>query len=82
MRLHVKWRRIPDYPNINLLLQKISFLQVYVSSDYLFDFFGTIYQGQVTLLALCDVSAAFDNIDHNIRLERLEAFDIVGCFLQ
>ena len=35
------------------------------------DIYSSIDQGQVALLALLDVSAAFDTVDHDILLERL-----------
>ena len=43
------------------------------------DIFSSIDQGQVALLALLDVSAAFDTVDHDILLERLsKSFGITG----
>jgi hypothetical protein len=43
------------------------------------DIFSAMDHGQVTLLALLDVSAAFDSVDHNILLERLRiSFGIQG----
>src|SRR5678815_196014 len=35
------------------------------------DFYSAIDRGQVTLLALFDVSSAFDSVDHSILLQRL-----------
>jgi len=34
------------------------------------DIYGAIYSSQLTLLALFDVSAAFDTVDHEILLKR------------
>ena len=43
------------------------------------DIYSSIDQGQVALLALLDVSAAFDTVDHDILLERLsKSFGITG----
>ena len=43
------------------------------------DIYSSFDQGQVVLLALLDVSAAFDTIDHDILLERLsKSFGITG----
>src|SRR6218665_2339793 len=43
------------------------------------DMFLAVDKGHVTLLALFDVSAAFDTVDHDILLERLEtSFGVVG----
>src|SRR6218665_2595657 len=54
------------------------------------DIFGAIDRSEVTLLALFDVSAAFDTVDHQILLQRLSisfglSGNILGCltsFLQ
>lgn len=35
------------------------------------DFYGAMDRGQVTLLALFDVSSAFDSVDHSVLLQRL-----------
>src|SRR6218665_2908396 len=58
----------------------------YHSTEYLLtrilaDMFLVVNKGHVTvtLLALFDVSAAFDTVDHGILLERLEtSFGVVG----
>ena len=43
------------------------------------DIYSSIDQGQVVFLALLDVSAAFDTVDHDILLERLsKSFGITG----
>src|SRR6218665_1853565 len=43
------------------------------------DMFLAVDKGHVTLLALFDVAAAFDTVDHGILLERLEtSFGVVG----
>ena len=43
------------------------------------DIYSSIDQGQVVLLALLDVSVAFDTVDHDILLERLsKSFGIAG----
>ena len=43
------------------------------------DIYSSIDQGQVVLLALLDVSAAFNTVDHDILLERLsKSFGITG----
>ena len=43
------------------------------------DIYSSIDQGQVVLLALLDVSTAFDTVDHDILLERLsKSFRITG----
>src|SRR6218665_3399170 len=43
------------------------------------DMFQAVDKGHVTLLALFDVSAAFDTVDHGILLERLKtSFGVVG----
>ena len=43
------------------------------------DIYSSIDQGQVALLALLDVSAAFDTVEHDILLERLpKSFRITG----
>ena len=47
------------------------------------DIYGAIDRGQLTLLALFDVSAAFDTVDHEILLERLNvSFGLTGNFLE
>ena len=44
------------------------------------DFYGAMDRGQVTLLALFDVSAAFDSVDHPILLQRLSvSFGLAGA---
>src|SRR6218665_3671953 len=51
---------------------------VYVLSDI----YGAIDRSQLTLRALFDVSAAFDSVDHEILLERLQiSFGVTGAFL-
>src|SRR6218665_1017873 len=46
------------------------------------DIYGAIDRSQLTLLALFDVSAAFDTVDHEILLERLQiSFGVTGAFL-
>ena len=43
------------------------------------DIFSAMDRGEVTLLALLDVSAAFDSVDHDILLERLQmTYDMNG----
>src|SRR5688572_26922871 len=43
------------------------------------DFYSAIDRGQVTLLALFDVSSAFDSVDHSILLQRLStSFGLVN----
>ena len=50
-----------------------------VLTRILVDLYTAVDQGHVTLLALFDVSAAFDTVDHGILLERLEKpFGVVG----
>src|SRR6218665_69488 len=45
------------------------------------DIYGAIDRSQLTLLALFDVSAAFDTVDHEILLERLQiSFGVTGAF--
>src|SRR6218665_2204237 len=46
------------------------------------DIYGAIDRSQLTLLALFDVGAAFDTVDHGILLERLRiSFGVTGVFL-
>ena len=46
------------------------------------DVYGAIDRSQLTLLALFDVSAAFDTVDHDILLERLHiSFGLSGTML-
>src|SRR6218665_3769127 len=46
------------------------------------DIYGAVDSSQLTLLALFDVSAAFDTVDHEILLKRLEiSFGLSGNFL-
>ena len=46
------------------------------------DIYGAIDRSQVSLLALLDVSAAFDSVDHDILLRRLSvSFGLSGNFL-
>src|ERR1043165_10206371 len=46
------------------------------------DIYGAIDRSQLTLLALFDVSAAFDTVDHEILSERLQiTFGLSGAFL-
>src|SRR6218665_1722960 len=46
------------------------------------DIYGAIDHSQLTLLALFDVGAAFDTVDHGILLERLRiSFGVTGAFL-
>ena len=46
------------------------------------DVFSAMDSGDVTLLALLDVSAAFDSVDHDILLERLRrSFGVLGTAL-
>src|SRR6218665_2059584 len=47
------------------------------------DFHGAVDCGQITLLALFDVSAAFDSVDHSILLNRLSvSFGLIGKSLE
>jgi len=43
------------------------------------DVLSAIDNGSVAALVLLDLSAAFDTVDHEILLRRLESFNIVGC---
>src|SRR6218665_3550133 len=44
--------------------------------------YGAVDRSQLTLLALFDVSAAFDTVDHEILLKRLQlSFGLSGNFL-
>src|SRR6218665_1040982 len=46
------------------------------------DIYGAVDSSQLTLLALFDVSAAFDTVDHEILLKRLDiSFGLSGNFL-
>src|SRR6218665_2658694 len=46
------------------------------------DIYGAVDRSQLTLLALFDMSAAFDTVDHEILLKRLQlSFDLSGNFL-
>ena len=46
------------------------------------DIYGAIDRSQLTLLALFDVSAAFDTVDHEILFDRLQiSFGLSGAFL-
>src|SRR6218665_25856 len=46
------------------------------------DIYGAVDRSQLTLLALFDVSAAFDIVDHEILLKRLQlSFSLSGNFL-
>src|SRR6218665_1059925 len=46
------------------------------------DIYGAVVSSQLTLLALFDVSATFDTVDHEILLKRLEiSFGLSGNFL-
>src|ERR1700735_2971972 len=46
------------------------------------DIYGAIDRSQLTLLALFDVGAAFDTVDHEILLERLDkSFGLSGAVL-
>src|SRR6218665_3089411 len=50
---------------------------------FLPDFYGAMDCGQITLLALFDVSAAFDSVDHSILLNRLFlSFGLIGKALE
>ena len=46
------------------------------------DFYGAMDRGQVTLLALFVVSAAFDSVDHSILLQRLYFLWVGRCSLR
>ena len=70
-------KQLTEYLDCNNLLPKLqSGLRRFHSTEtavlkVLSDVYSAIDQGQVALLALLDVSAAFDTVDHTILLDRL-----------
>ena len=88
-------RQLPEYFTANSLLPKFqSGFRRHHSTEsallrVLSDIFSATDKGEVSLLALLDVSAAFDTVDHSILLDRLSisyglsgsAFDWMQSFV-
>ena len=76
----IKWQWISAFSSIRL---SAVFLTETALRKVITDIFATLDRGQISLLDMFDLNAAFDTVDHSILLRRLEiSFGIWGVALE